>query len=74
MTNDNDKVASYLRRATLDLRAARQRIQELEAGPIAIVGTACRLPGGIDTPRASGTCSRRARNGCPGSPTTAAGT
>ncbi|NEB77523.1 acyltransferase domain-containing protein, partial [Streptomyces sp. SID14478] len=50
MTNDNDKVASYLRRATLDLRAARQRIQELEADPIAIVGTACRLPGGIDTP------------------------
>ncbi|MEU5959351.1 SDR family NAD(P)-dependent oxidoreductase [Streptomyces sp. NPDC047525] len=50
MTNDNDKVASYLRRATLDLRAARQRIHELEADPIAIVGTACRLPGGIDTP------------------------
>ncbi|MGW1375443.1 acyltransferase domain-containing protein [Streptomyces sp. NPDC002446] len=47
---DNDKVASYLRRATLDLRAARQRIHELEADPIAIVSTACRLPGGIDTP------------------------
>ncbi|MFE1037046.1 SDR family NAD(P)-dependent oxidoreductase [Streptomyces sp. NPDC058807] len=50
MTNDNDKVASYLRRATLDLRAARQRVHELEADPIAIVGTACRLPGGIETP------------------------
>ncbi|MER6998703.1 type I polyketide synthase, partial [Streptomyces sp. NPDC000410] len=47
---DNDKIASYLRRATLDLRAARQRIHELEADPIAIVSTACRLPGGIDTP------------------------
>ncbi|MER8062672.1 MULTISPECIES: SDR family NAD(P)-dependent oxidoreductase [unclassified Streptomyces] len=49
---DNDKVASYLRRATLDLRAARQRIHELEADPIAIVSTACRLPGGIETPEA----------------------
>ncbi|MEV7020293.1 SDR family NAD(P)-dependent oxidoreductase [Streptomyces sp. NPDC093991] len=47
---DNDKIASYLRRATLDLRAARQRIHELEADPVAIVSTACRLPGGIDTP------------------------
>jgi acyl transferase domain-containing protein/D-arabinose 1-dehydrogenase-like Zn-dependent alcohol dehydrogenase/acyl carrier protein len=47
---DNDKIADYLRRATLDLRAARRRIRELESDPIAIVSTACRLPGQIHTP------------------------
>ncbi|ANZ15338.1 Erythronolide synthase, modules 3 and 4 [Streptomyces noursei ATCC 11455] len=48
---DNDKVAEYLRRATLDLRAARRRIRELESDPVAIVSMSCRLPGGIDTPQ-----------------------
>nr|Q03132.3 RecName: Full=6-deoxyerythronolide-B synthase EryA2, modules 3 and 4; Short=DEBS 2; AltName: Full=6-deoxyerythronolide B synthase II; AltName: Full=Erythronolide synthase; AltName: Full=ORF B [Saccharopolyspora erythraea]AAA26494.1 eryA ORF2 encoding modules 3 & 4 for 6-deoxyerythronolide B formation6-deoxyerythronolide B formation; putative [Saccharopolyspora erythraea] len=48
---DSEKVAEYLRRATLDLRAARQRIRELESDPIAIVSMACRLPGGVNTPQ-----------------------
>jgi acyl transferase domain-containing protein len=45
-----EKLREYLRRATADLRRLRARLDELEyraAEPIAIVGTACRLPGGI---------------------------
>ncbi|MFI5753512.1 beta-ketoacyl synthase N-terminal-like domain-containing protein, partial [Streptomyces sp. NPDC051644] len=57
MTNNEDKLRDYLKRATADLRQTRQRLREAEAEaegrnlePIAIVGMSCRFPGGVSSP------------------------
>ncbi|MFJ9842406.1 type I polyketide synthase [Kitasatospora sp. NPDC101155] len=65
----DDKILKYLKRVTAELHDLRQQVARTADEPIAIVGMACRLPGGVASPEDLWRMVSEGRDGVSGFPT-----